>query len=666
MTLTTLIIAGVVVLLVILTIVGLLSRYRKCPSDQLLVVFGKVGGKSSAKIYPGGGVFVWPVIQDYKIMSLKPFQITSEVVGPDSGMIKTHVNVALTTAISQETATQQNAAARFLSAGANEIVSQIKTILEGEVRLIIASMSIEEINSDRDAFKAKVKDCLGNELAKIGYDIINVNIQEITDEQDILKNLSKKKETDARANAEADIADKEKDGAIRKANIQKEQEIQVATADKDRETTVAQTRQEQSVKVTEIEKEKETQIAETLKSKEILLAETEKNKQTGIAQQKAEQEANVANANADAESKKAEAEARKVSAIAEQEALAESNKAKYESDQRQAVAKAEAEAESVEKEQEALKQVRIVKAQQEQEAENVRNTQEKEAKKAEYESDKNIRKAEADKKAGVAEQTAKIAVAEARAKAGKAQADADRTVEIAKIEAEMAAKKTAQDKQLEVNDAMALANEAELNAKEIIPAQKQKEKVVIEAEAIKEKAILEAEAEKQKILKKAEGDAEAIRIKMNAEAEGIKSKKLAEAEGQKALLFAEAEALQKREMAPALALDAMVKAFGGSPDLLVQYKMVDQYKGIAEAQSKVLEHVHLGNVTVYGDSNTGAQVAKSFIENFAPALDMINSGVKGQFKDLFNKQKNVEALPTPKSEEKKNDSPNKEDFKKVK
>ena len=175
MQLTTLIIAGVAVLLVILTIVGLLSRYRKCPSDQLLVVFGKVGGKSAAKIYPGGGVFVWPVIQDYKVMSMKPFQINSEVVGPDSGMIQTHVKVALTTAISQDPAIQQNAAARFLSADKQEIQKQIQTILEGEVRLIIASLSIEEINSNRDAFKTKVKDSLGNELAKIGYDITNIN-----------------------------------------------------------------------------------------------------------------------------------------------------------------------------------------------------------------------------------------------------------------------------------------------------------------------------------------------------------------------------------------------------------------------------------------------------------------------------------------------------------
>ena len=658
MTLTTVIILGVIVLLVVLTIIGLLSRYRKCPSDQLLVVFGKVSGKSAAKIYPGGGVFVWPVIQDYKVMSLRPFQINSEVIGPDSGMIQTHVKVALTTAISQDPAIQQNAAARFLSANSDEITRQIKTILEGEVRLIIASLSIEEINSNRDAFKTKVKDSLGTELNKIGYDITNINIQEITDEQDYIKNLSKKKETEARANAEADIADKEKDGAIRKAKIRQEQEIQVATADKERETTVSQTKQEQAVRVAEIEKERETQIAETQKAKEVQLSEIEKDKQTGIANQKALQIAAVAEADADAESKKAEADARKVAAVAEQKAKAESSKAESEASQRKAVAAAEADAEATENEKEALMQTRIAEANQKKEADIAKATQEKEAKKAEYESDKNIRKAEADKKAGVAEQTAKIAVAEATAKAGKAQADAKKAVETANVEAKMAVLKTEQDRQLEVNEAEALAVEAKLNATDIIPAEQAKKKTIIEAEAIKEQAILQAEAEKQKILKEAEAQAEKVRMNMNAEAEGIKNKKLAEAEGQKALLFAEAEALTKREMAPALALEKMVESFGGQPDLLVQYKMVDQYKGIAEAQEKILEHVQLGNVTVYGDSNTGAQFAKSFVENFAPALDIINEGFGKQFSGIFKKEKNL-----PKQEESKEEGSNFEEVK---
>ena len=642
MTLTTLIIAGVVFLLVVLTVIGLLSRYRKCPSDQILVVYGKVGGKSAAKIYPGGGVFVLPILQDYKVMSLKPFQINSEVIGPDSGMIQTHVKVALTTAISQDPTIQQNAVTRFLSAGADEITKQIKTILEGEVRLIIASMSIEDINSNRDAFKTKVKDSLGNELAKVGYDITNINIQEITDEQDYIKNLSKKKETEARANAEADIADKEKDGAIRKANIKKDQEIQVATADKERETTVSQTKQEQAVRVAEIEKEQDTKIAETLKSKEVQLSEIEKDKQTGIADQKALQIANVANADATAESKKAEAEARKVAAVAAQKAKAESEKAKSISEQRKAVAAAEADAEATENEKEALKQTRIAQANQKKEADIIQATQEKEAKQAEFESQKQIRKAKADQDAGVAEQNAKILVAEARAKAGRAEADADKTVKVAKIEADMTAQKTQQERQLEVNMAEADAVEAKLNATEIVPAEQAKKKTIIEAEAIKEKAILEAEAEKKKILLEAEAQAESMRIKLNAEAEGKKNVLMAEAEGKRASLLAEAEALQQKELAPAMGVERMVAAFGGAPELLVQYKMVDQYKGIAEAQAHVLEHIQLGNVTVYGDSNTGAQVAKSFVENFTPALDMINSGFKNKFKELFKSDEKKE------------------------
>jgi flotillin len=95
----------------------------------------------------------------------------------------------------------------------------------------------------------------------------------------------------------------------------------------------------------------------------------------------------------------------------------------------------------------------------------------------------------------------------------------------------------------------------------------------------------------------------------------------------------------------------MVQAFDGKPDLLVQYKMVDQYKGIAEAQEKMLEHIQLGNVTIYGDSNTGAQFAKSFIEHFTPGLDIVQNGFKDKFKEVFGLNKKTEELP--KSEDQK-------------
>ena len=175
----------------------------------------------------------------------------------------------------------------------------------------------------------------------------------------------------------------------------------------------------------------------------------------------------------------------------------------------------------------------------------------------------------------------------------------------------------------------------------------QEAELEVEAGAeLEAKAELEAEAVKAKMLREAEAQAEATRIKLNAEAEGTKNKLMAEAEGKRASLLAEAEAIQQKELAPAMALERMVAAVGGNPDLVVQYKMVDQYKGIAEAQAKVLEHVQLGNVTVYGDKNTGAEFAKSFVQNFAPAIDMINSGVKDQFKGLFGINKKEE-LPAP-------------------
>ena len=99
---------------------------------------------------------------------------------------------------------------------------------------------------------------------------------------------------------------------------------------------------------------------------------------------------------------------------------------------------------------------------------------------------------------------------------------------------------------------------------------------------------------------------------------------------------------EKKEMAPAYALEHMVKSFNSNPDLFVQYKMVDQYKGIAEAQEKMLEHIQLGNVTVYGDKSTGAQFAKSFISTFTPGLDIINDGFAKKFSEVFGLKKTIE------------------------
>lgn len=600
-----LIVAGIIAVLVVLSFIALMSRYRRCASDEILVVFGKAGKKTVAnpitgksetvylpsKIIHGGGTFVFPIIQDWRKMSLKPIQIQTSVIGVSSQMIKVTIPVTLTTGIGTTDELMQNAASRFLTASPNEISEQIKDILIGEMRSLMATMTIEEINSDRVKFLGKAKENIETELNKIGFSIININNADISDDANYIKNLGKKAATEAQAQAEADIAEEEKKGQIRIAETIKEKEIAVADAEKARATQVAQTKQEQEVRVAEIEQEKQ-----------IKLAEAEKVKESGVAEQQAEKEANIAKAQAAAESATA---ARKAEAAA-------------------SVAKSEAEALSAQAEAEAQKQIRMAKAEQEQEAETQKAINEQQAKVAEYESQKRQRSAEADKIAGVAEQRATIEVSKAKGEAAKAQAEAEKIAGTSQVEALMSIEKTKQEKQVEVNEATALAAEAKLTAEIIVPAQKQKEKVTIEAEAIKQKAILEAEAKAVEITKEAEAKASATKLQLEAEAEGTRKKLLAEAEGKRASLMAEADKVQAIELAPALAVEKMI-ANGMTPEMIVQYKTVDQLSGIADASAKMFEHIHLGQVTVYGNENTAGNFMAKTAENLNPALELLRS-----------------------------------------
>lgn len=466
MTTETLIVAGVIVLLVVVTFIGLLSRYRKCASDEILVVFGKAGKKKvvnektgkteevilPSKIIHGGGTFVMPVIQDWAKMSLKPIQIQVMVEGVSSQMIKVRIPVTLTTGIGTDQVLMQNAASRFLTAKTSEISDQIKDILIGEVRSLMATMTIEEINADRIKFIGKAKENIETELNKVGFSIININNADISDDANYIKNLGQKAATKALAQAQADIAEEKKKGDIQIAETNKQREIAVADAEKERETTVAQTKQEQEVKVAEINQEKA-----------IRLAEAEKNKQAGIAEQKAEQEASIARANTQAESAKAESQ--RIANVAKSASEAASKKAAADAEAN--VAKAEADS----KKAEALKQTRIAQAKQKQEADTQKAINEQEAATAEYESQKRIKAAEADKQAGVAEQKATIEVSKA-----KGEAEAEKVAGTSKVEARMAVAKTEQERQIEVNEAAAKAEEAKLQAEMIVPAQKQKER----------------------------------------------------------------------------------------------------------------------------------------------------------------------------------------------
>lgn len=226
----------VIVILLISTMVAILSRYRKCPSDQVMVIFGKIGNDRdgqarSSKCIHGGAAFVWPVIQAYSYLDLTPISISVDLTNALSHQnIRVDVPSRFTVGISTEPGVMQNAAERLLGLKQNEIQDLARDIIFGQLRLVVATMDIEELNTDRDKFLAAVSANVESELKKIGLRLINVNVTDINDESGYINALGKEAAAKAINDAKISVAEKNRDGAIGESNAQRDERIQVAAA----------------------------------------------------------------------------------------------------------------------------------------------------------------------------------------------------------------------------------------------------------------------------------------------------------------------------------------------------------------------------------------------------------------------------------------------------
>lgn len=223
------------------------SRYKRCPSNKVIVVYGKVGG-SSAKCIHGGGVFVMPLIQDYAILSLEPMTTDIDLRGALSkGNIRVAVPATFTFAISTNPKLMQNAAERLLNTDKRTIISMASDIILGQLRLVIATLSIEEINQDREKFMEQININVDAELNKLGLSVINVNIRDITDESGYIDAIGKKAAAEAINKAKVEVAQQEKMGAIGEADQNREKEVQVAN--QKAQTAIGQTNAEKEKRI---------------------------------------------------------------------------------------------------------------------------------------------------------------------------------------------------------------------------------------------------------------------------------------------------------------------------------------------------------------------------------------------------------------------------------
>lgn len=225
------IIPALLALLVFGTLIFIASRYRRCPSDRILVVFGKVGGQKSARCFHGGAAFVWPVIQDYAYLSLTPIPIDIQLRGALSQQnIRVNTPSTFTVGISTEPGVMENAAERLLGLNLTQIQELAKDIIFGQMRVVIATMPIEEINADRDKLIANIANGVEVELRKVGLRLINVNIQDITDESGYIDALGREAAARAINEAKVKVSQQERDGDIGSAEADREKRVMVAAA----------------------------------------------------------------------------------------------------------------------------------------------------------------------------------------------------------------------------------------------------------------------------------------------------------------------------------------------------------------------------------------------------------------------------------------------------
>lgn len=478
------VVVGVILTLFILVAI-LAKSYIKVPPNVAAVFYGKKSKRVTKegasvsegfKVISGGAKFKWPIIEDVAYLALDAFQLEISLREiPNIDGVPVTIGAVATCKINSETAALMTAVERFLGKSDEEIQKIIRENLEGQLRAVVGTMTVEELIKNREKLNTKVKAEAGEELAKLGAIIDVLNIQSITDSGGYINALGKKRTAEVQRDADVGEAEAKRDADIGKAEAARDAEKASTTAEKEGAVVRAQN--------------------ETLKF------EAEKERDTKRAQYAAE---------VHAERAKAEQAGPKASAIAQQDVVVEEVKI----EERKAQARIAVE-----------KQNALVAAERQnaQEVVPAKKAAEAKVEVAKGDKAKMIIEAEANKDQAVihAEEVAVEAEGEKRktvlnAEAAKErvvlEADGNKAAEIARAEAE------SKKRELEgKGEGARVRAEQEGQADGI--------KALGEAEAAKTAAVGKAEAEKVQAVGLAE--AKAIEAKLLAEAEGLEKKAIA-------------------------------------------------------------------------------------------------------------------------------------------
>lgn len=445
----------------ILALIGfLVSRFIKVPGDKIMIIEGKGGGWCKG----GKGKFIIPGIQQVSFLDTKPIILKGSVQGVSSESVEVKIDYSMPFYVSTTDALIPNAIRCLRGVDKSTMISMVKEIADGQIRGMLTTLSIEEINGNRDKFTDAAKVCIEPLIQKFGLDMATINISDIKDNGGIIE-----------ARGEKAVAETLKESKIKVAIQNKESDTGVSDQNRERDTQLANINKDRDVNLALTEKDRAVTVAQTKKDKDIAIAETE-------------QQYNIS---------KAEIKTKEDSAVAEQSALLEVSLAETESKRESGVAVANAE-----------KEIKIAEAKKNQDI-----------KIAVSLADAEVGKIEQAKKVTIEESALKVVEAEAKERAeisavrANANIEQERNVSQQKVEAEKA----------KLTKAALVATtivpaEMEKEAR-IIEAESEAQTILIKAKA-------EAEAESIKIREIAKAEADGIKMKLSAEldaqAEGFK------------------------------------------------------------------------------------------------------------------------------------------------
>ncbi len=384
-----------IVIAIIILLLILASGYVKAPPDRAFIISGI---KKEPKILIGRAGIKIPFLErlDKLYLGQMTVDIKTEQSVPTNDFINVNVDAVAKVRIEPTEEGIKLAAKNFLNKNQDQITQDLQDSLQGNMREIIGTLTLKEINTDRDSFSDQVMEKASKDMKKLGIEIVSCNIQNITDENGLIKDLgadntarikkdasiakaqaerdiaiaqaeADKASNDARVLAQTEIAQKNNELEIRKAELKKESDTKRAEADAAYE--IQNQEQQKTVQTATVN----AQIAKTereaeLKNKEVAVMqqtlEAEINKKADAERYAVEQKASadLARRQREAEAKKyeqeKEAEARKAQAEAEKFAMlqeAEGIKAKGEAEAAAIQAKGIAEAEAMEKKADAMK-----------------------------------------------------------------------------------------------------------------------------------------------------------------------------------------------------------------------------------------------------------------------------------------------------------------------